>query len=193
MPRLKQLPPYEPEGIKIAEKIIKCLILGMAIPALFVSPFGLYNIVRGGIKYYFRKKDFNREIKRLQKRGYIALTKTPDGFLIRLLKKGQTLQRKLKIGEIKLPTEKKWDGRWRFFIFDIPEKQRYGRDFLRRKLKELGMYNMQRSVFAYPHDCRKELEFIAESFKLTKYTSYIEAASTDIDRELYAYFKKILS
>lgn len=167
-------------------------MVGLAVPAFLLSPFGLYNLMRGGVKYYFRKADFHREIKRLKRRGYVALTKTPDGWLIKLLKKGKKLQQKLKVNEVKLPAKNKWDGKWRFFIFDIPEKHRYGRDSLRKKLKESGMYNMQRSVFVYPFDCRRELEFIAETFNLTKYTSYLESAYTDIDQELKKHFKKML-
>lgn len=63
---------------------------------------------------------------------------------------------------------------------------------MRRKLKDLGMFNMQRSVFVYPYDCRKQLEFIAETFGLDKYTSFIESTYTDIQNDLKKYFKKIM-
>ncbi|MBI4050781.1 MAG: hypothetical protein HY396_02280 [Candidatus Doudnabacteria bacterium] len=191
-----ELPPYEPEGVKIAEKILKILLFGLAVPAFFLSPFGLYNLVRGSLAYYFHKSDFHREIKRLEKKKYIALTKTPDGWMIRLLKKGERYKKQIeakdKIENIRLPTNQAWDGKWRLFVFDIPEEKRYVRDLLRDKLKELGLYNAQRSVFVYPYDCRNELAFISNYFNLYKYTTYAQADYIDIDRELRHHFKKII-
>ena len=73
-------------------------------------------------------------------------------------------------------------------MFDIPEKSKLARNLLRRKLKNLGMYNIQRSVFAYPHDCRQELNFIAEHYGIGKYCTYAEVSYSDIDKELRKFF-----
>ncbi len=189
LPKRNVYPRYEPEGVKIAEKIIKVLFLGLAVPAFLASPFGLYYLAKGAMRYYFRKSDFRREIKRLQKKGYVALTKTPDGWMIRLLRKGKQRYRRIQFENLKLSSGKVWDKKWRLFVFDIPEKQRILRDLLRRKLKRLGLHNIQRSVFVYPYNCRKELEFISEYYGLTKYTSYFEASVTDLDKELRQHFK----
>lgn len=185
-------PSYAPIRVKIANHILNALIVGSAVTALLTSPFGLYYLVRGGVRYYFRRSDFHREIKRLQKRKYIALTKTPEGWLVRLLKKGKGRKKILEARDVVLTSKKPWDRKWRLLVFDVPEKQRLGRDLLRRKLKELGLYNIQRSVFVYPYDCRKELEFITESYGMSRYTCYAEVSYIDIDKELRRYFKKIL-
>lgn len=187
----KQIQP-ELEKEKIADKIISCLEYGKLITIALIAPFGLYNLFLPGKTYYFRQGDLHKEMRRLQKSGYIALTKTRKGLILRLLQKGVKRWRRVKLDEIVLPRQGKWDTKWRFFIFDIPEKQRAGRDLLRKKLKELGMYNMQRSVFVYPFDCRKELEFITQIFNLEKYASFIEADYTDIDRDLIKYFKSLI-
>lgn len=186
---MQKYPLYKPEEVKIAEKVLTVLAIGLAIPAVLISPYGLYNIVRGAVKYYFRKNDFHREVRRLQKRGYISLTKTPGGWLIRLLKKGKKRFNEIEFKNLKFETQSTWDKKWRFFIFDIPEKHQISRHLLTRKLKGLGMYNIQRSVFAYPYDCRRELEFISDHYKITEFATYIEADNTDIDRELKKFFK----
>jgi len=64
---------------------------------------------------------------------------------------------------------KKWDGKWRIVVFDIPEKKKGVRNALRRKLKELGFYELQKSVFVFPYECGNEIEFIVEFFELRPY------------------------
>lgn len=185
---MKDLKP-KPIKNKIVENIFKVLLLSFVVPALLTSPFGLYFIVQGGVKYYFRKRDFNREIKRLQKRNYVALTKTGKGIVIKLLEKGRKRAKQIELKNLKLESGKKWDGKWRLFIFDIPEENRSKRDQIRKKLKSLGLYNIQRSVFAFPFDCKEKLELVSDYFKVSKYASYIETSYIDIDKELRNYFK----
>jgi len=55
-------------------------------------------------------------------------------------------------------------------------------------MKSLGLYNIQRSVLAYPHDCREQLEMITEYFLLNKYCTYVETSYIDIDKELRRHF-----
>lgn len=194
-PRYNQtdrMKPWEPPGLiqnKIAKNILLTLGITAGVAIFLLSPYGLHFLVKGAIQTAFRKQDFNREIKRLKKRGYVALTKTPDGWMLKLLKKGKRKLRNAQLENIKLPRALKWDRKWRLLIFDIPEKSRIARDLLRMKLKELGMYNIQRSVFVYPYDCRGELAFISQHFGVDKYTTYAEVGYSDIDRELRRYFK----
>src|SRR3989344_3175473 len=136
-----------------------------------------------------KKDDFEHAVKRLQKKNYIALTKTPDRWIVRLLKKGIKRRSKAQLDDLKLEQRANWDKKWRLFIFDIPEKYRYERDFVRKKLKTLGLYNIQRSVFAYHFDCRKELNLVAELLNIEPYTTYAEVSYFDIDKELRRYFK----
>jgi len=59
---------------------------------------------------------------------------------------------------------------------DIPEIKRRSRDALRRKLKELGCYELQKSVFLWPYDCKKEIEFVIHFFNLKSFVIYAEAS-----------------
>lgn len=47
--------------------------------------------------------------------------------------------------------QKAWDGKWRVVVFDIPERQRQLRDFLRNTMKRLGAYELLRSFWVYPY------------------------------------------
>ena len=68
--------------------------------------------------------------------------------------------------------QKVWDGKWRAVIFDVPEKFRWGRDSLRKKLRELGFRELQKSVFVFPYDCKDEIDFIIEFYKMRKYVRF---------------------
>lgn len=83
--------------------------------------------------------------------------------------------------EIKKPV--KWDGKWRIVMFDIPEKLRRLRDSLRFHFKEMGLIELQKSVFVCPYPCSKEIEFILELYNARKYVRFVIAEK--IDNELH--------
>ncbi|TSA46581.1 hypothetical protein D4R52_00225 [bacterium] len=188
---MRAYPKGQPKSVerRIAENILGAAVLGTT---LIVSPLAgaaTFFLVLGAGSYLFRKSDFNREVKRLQRNGYVALTKTEKGWMIKILERGRARYKQIEMANLELLKPKKWDGKWRMFVFDIPEEIRGRRDSLRRKLKDLGLYNIQRSVFVYPFDCRKELEFVAGYYNLAKFTTYAEISYTDIQQGLKKYFK----
>ena len=78
---------------------------------------------------------------------------------------------------------KKWDGCWRVIIFDIPERYKKGRDALTKKLKEMELYPLQKSVFICPFKCRDEINFIGEIFNIRKYIHYLVVKELDEESE----------
>jgi DNA-binding transcriptional regulator PaaX len=60
------------------------------------------------------------------------------------------------------------DGVWKLIIFDIPERQRYVRNFLRQRLTSLGFKKWQNSIWVSPYRLDEELELelkeLAEKF-----------------------------
>jgi len=54
-------------------------------------------------------------------------------------------------------SNKSWDSYWRMVIFDIPQERKKLRDALRRKLKDLGFGQWQRSVYITPFDLQEEI------------------------------------
>jgi len=57
-------------------------------------------------------------------------------------------------------------------IFDIPEKKSKERRALSMKLKELGFYPLQESVFIYPYDCSDEIDFVCGFLEIDRYVNY---------------------
>ena len=93
------------------------------------------------------------------------------------------------IDELKIAKPKKWDGKWRILLFDISEKLKIKREALRGKLKELAFYQLQKSVWIHPYDCRAEVELLQDSFGLsTNEMRLIVAQDIKNDRTLREHF-----
>ena len=79
--------------------------------------------------------------------------------------------------EIKKPAQ--WDKKWRVIMFDVPEKLRKLRDSLRLHFKEIGLIELQKSVFVYPYPCSEEIEFILELYNVRKHVRFVLAEKID--------------
>ena len=93
------------------------------------------------------------------------------------------------IDTLAIPKPTHWDGRWQLVFFDVPEKKRRGRDALRLKLRELGFYEWQKSVFVHPYPCRDQIDFIVEFFELRSFVRYGELSNPTNEAELKLHFQ----
>ncbi|HCC59991.1 MAG: hypothetical protein A2402_02160 [Candidatus Staskawiczbacteria bacterium RIFOXYC1_FULL_37_43] len=66
----------------------------------------------------------------------------------------------------------KWDEKWRMISFDIPDYCTKGRKALVYRLKSGGFYELQKSLFLYPYDCKKEVKTLIALFKIEKYVRF---------------------
>jgi DNA-binding transcriptional regulator PaaX len=85
--------------------------------------------------------------------------------------------------------KEKWDGKWRIVAFDIPEECSNGRKALVYRFKYGEFYELQKSLFVYPYDCKKEVMALAKMFKLEKYVRFILADSIDNEERIKHHFK----
>jgi len=95
---------------------------------------------------------------------------------------------RFKIDDMKFLPPKYWDGKWRIVVFDIPEKMRKARNELRHKLKNLGFYELQKSVLVFPYDCKSEVDFLVEFFRVRSYVRYGCLESITNEAELKQHF-----
>ncbi|MFH1838265.1 MAG: hypothetical protein ABH808_02080 [Candidatus Kuenenbacteria bacterium] len=130
----------------------------------------LYNDFYKLRKEYERKKDkkyFFQFINYLKKKDYIEIKNLKNKEGILLTKKGTE-----KVLNLKLKTEKRKrrsDKKYQMIIFDIPEKKKYLRDLLRKKLLQLEYRLFQRSVWVCPYDVLKETEKFLREHSLDPY------------------------
>ncbi len=111
-------------------------------------------------------------INRLNKKRLIELIEKNNKFYIKITGGGKQLIKRFDYDNLELPRPKSWDKKWRLVIFDIPDKNKKERHFFSRKLKEIGFYPMQESVFIYPYDCHDEIDFICEFLSVNRYVNY---------------------
>ena len=83
---------------------------------------------------------------------------------------------------------KKWDKKWRIVIFDVPEKKRNARDALRWEMKKLGFFELQKSVWVFPYDCKDAIDFLVELFEIRNHVRYITVERMSLDADLKLHF-----
>lgn len=119
-------------------------------------------------------------LKRLHKQRMINFSEKSDGTIrVELVERGYKRVLEYKLEEMKIKTPQKWDGLWRIVIFDIPDKKKQAREALRTKLKTLGFYKFQKSVFVYPYDCKNEIDFIKGLFNINPFVKFVVAGEID--------------
>jgi DNA-binding PadR family transcriptional regulator len=191
---------YQSGGQRYGEttrEILDYLVLAGAITIAATSPYFLVSLARAILKNkkYFKKKleDYKiaRALNRLKKNRLIILRELEnDRLVVELTEKGKRLVREIKVDELSIEKPGTWDKKWRVVIFDIPdETKRRARDALRDKLKNLGFYQLQKSVWAFPYPCEKEVQFLCELFEITPFVNLIVAESIYNDVWLRKHFQ----
>ena len=93
--------------------------------------------------------------------------------------------KKLIFDELVLAQPKRWDGQWRLVIFDIPKNLHQKRNALRRKLKELGFLQCQKSVWIHPFPCIEEVEFLKNLLRIKPYVKIFLVSEMTDGKVLY--------
>jgi hypothetical protein len=147
------------------------IIVGATVPGL-VKAIGTFKSIQYRKKRHAQKKIEN-SFSYLKKKQLIKVVKERDGRVqVELTNKGKIRLAEYSLSSLDIKKPKKWDGKWRVLMFDIPAHSKtydYARDALRNKIKSLGFYQVQKSVWVYPYECEDELLFIAEMFKVQDY------------------------
>ena len=110
----------------------------------------------------WRIKQMLREQKLL---GCIEYDEEDEHSRIYLTKKGFIRIDKKKLKNV---SAVKWDHSWRLICFDIPEVTGSRRKF-QRMLKDTGCFKLQKSLYAYPHNCKEEVLNLASSIRASSY------------------------
>ena len=109
----------------------------------------------------------------------------------RLTRKGLDRFEKIRIEELVIPTPKRWDGKWRLVLFDIPIQHRQKRESLLFKLRDLDFYMLQHSAWIHPFDCEKQIGTLLEYLDLTKHVSFLVVNSGNFTSHAEKHFKRI--
>lgn len=130
------------------------------------------------------RSSLKQAIKSLYSSKLVNWTERTDGSVeLTLTDKGKNKVLVFDPDSFKIATPKKWDGKWRVIVFDIPEKRRGVRDTLRCHLRQLEFHELQKSVFIHPYPCDDIFDFLVEFHNIRKHVRFIIA--DDLDNSLH--------
>lgn len=184
--RYKKWTPPEP----LAVTILKLAAVGVAVvlsPPLLINgikAYLKYKIDEAGYDEYLNKKRIQNSIRYLKRKHFIAF---PGKGRFTITQKGTKRLDKINIDRITVQ-HVKWDGKWRLLTFDIPEEKAHIREYFRKRLKEIGFYHFQRSVFIIPYPCAKEIDTLCEVLEISSNAHLLTADRFEGDDELKKYF-----
>lgn len=169
-----------------AKDILRILAGVGTIGAIFVFP-GAAPVLGSlflGQKQYGRWQT-KQVISQLGKRKYAEIEYLNDGRVrVKITKAGMTKALTYELENMRLNIPKKWDGKWRVIIFDIPKKYNRVRDLFRMRLKQLGLYKLQESVYVSPYPCFREIEFLRELYGVSFTVEYLLVERLENDQYL---------
>lgn len=173
----------------IKQKILLLLLGGLAFGYSY-TPKRQWRVLKG-IAYEWKRIDeekLRQQINELYRSKLVSRKENSDGsYTIVLTEKGRMKAFTYHFEKMRIKGGK-WDGKWRLVVFDIPEKLKKGREALREKLKEIGFYELQKSVLVFPYQCKKEVDFVIEFFDLRRYVRFGILESIDNDLHLKKIF-----
>lgn len=129
-------------------------------------------------------ESINTARKRLVASGLVAF----QGGKLTITPKGERELRLLDSDKYRLKRPKRWDGRWRILIFDIPEKRRHLRFKLRTSLARVGFVRVQDSVWLYPYECEEFVALLKTDFHVGKELLYMIVDSLEGDTKYLQHF-----
>jgi CRISPR-associated endonuclease Cas2 len=160
-------------------------------PNIFVIIDEIYEYIKEKSKAKIPKHKIRRAIKVLEKKNILYLEEKKDKVYVHIKDKKNIIVQKYSLKAL-LDFKRKnktWDGKWFLVIFDVPEKQKNKRDYMRRFLVDLGFYPYQKSVYIFPYECEKEVKLIKEIVEGTHYMKYIIAQNIEDEDHIKTFFK----
>ncbi len=163
--------------------LLAIVILGGVLTITIIAP-NAFLILSPFIKRYKKTSVNNsilrRKFKKLKDDGMVLISEKDGKTKITLTKKGKEKTLEYKVDEMKIKKQRIWDKKWRFVMFDIPEKKRLARDVFRQKLKELGFEKVKNSVWRHKYPCDKEVYFLARLYSIEPYIDLVEGKLVDL-------------
>jgi DNA-binding transcriptional regulator PaaX len=179
------MPPANLLNFSKPRTVTQWLIFLAAAGIILSSPIGARSLLEELNKYIFDRDEWDKKNKSfkttqlsqalylLKKRKIINVRKSGGKTIVELTEKGKKRKLQYDLDNLIIPKREKWDKKWRFLMFDIPESKKSAREALREKLKELGFFQFQKSIWIYPYPCAEEIDFISEVFAVAPYINLL--------------------
>ena len=179
-------------GIVIGKTLLVLAALGGVAIVAAVAPniFAAFGRI-GGRRRFFTGRALRRQLQYLEQRGYARVKEDSEDEIaeVRLTEFGNRRVIAHAFGELKIAPPARWDGRWRMVTFDIPNRHKWAREGLREKLKLMGFFSLQKSVFIFPYPCEEEIVFLADIYDIRQYVRYVETDLLSPEDDFLVHFE----
>lgn len=177
-------------GLNVAKTILVLAAIAGVISIAVVAP-NIFSIFGGRSfrRNYFKKSDTRQALYYLKKQGYLIMDEESSEIKkFSITERGREMIFSDTFDKLKINKQSKWDGIWRIVVFDIPDVHKWSREGFREKLKSMGFYQLQKSVFITPYPCWEEISCVASIYGVFKYTRFIDAKKIFSDADLKGVF-----
>ena len=180
-----------------AKRVLLFIGAGTSIAASLLSPrFGTTmakEILREMNKKEYDWKSFNtsylkQTLRRLEKQKVIEIKIIDGKEVFCITKQGKTKILNFALDELKIAKPKQWDGKWRVILYDIVVGKKHEQEALRRIVKKLGFYQVQKSIYIFPYPCFDEVEYLRSYFGVTAEIKYWIVQKIEDDGVFKTYF-----
>ncbi|GLI85495.1 phenylacetic acid degradation operon negative regulatory protein PaaX [Rossellomorea marisflavi] len=113
-------------------------------------------------------------ISRMNKQGWVQAEKQGNKSYYTLTERGVDRMEEAANRIFKLKPEE-WDGKWRIFMYSIPEEIRSIRDELRKELVWSGFGTMSASTWISPNDLEKQVRQLIRKYEIEEYVDFFIA------------------
>lgn len=134
-------------------------------------------------KYQEQTRRVTKSFYYLKAKGYVELKRQGIDFLVKITQKGRKKIQQMQFATLKVRKPSKRDGYWWVVIADVPNENRRRADLFRNKIKSMGFYPLQRTVWVYPHDPRDEVDFVSAYYGIQHYVTTMRADVLDPEDE----------
>lgn len=180
----------------LVSKVLKSIALGGAFLVAASSKRFWFNF------YINHNKEFNRYRSQkekqkiynamvyLKQKKFLDITEKPNGILVKITTKGyEIIEFYESIEKMQIKKSKNWDRKFRLVIFDIPAKKQGARVSFIQKLKDMGFYMLQESIWAHPYDCINEVATLRKLFEIEPYVKIITTQAIEEEYKLLKHFE----
>ena len=157
------------KGTLTSDTLLKIAKVGGMVLIAGTSPYFLHRLAREFFKDTPEDRRARaRKVRELEQRKLINFTHLKGGEMrVELSQRGKKLVRQYDLEAMQIKKPPRWDGMWRIILYDIPTHHRKASDAFRRKLRSLGLFQLQKSVWVSAYECLTELEFLCTIFDIS--------------------------
>ncbi|HUY62699.1 MAG TPA: CRISPR-associated endonuclease Cas2 [Candidatus Paceibacterota bacterium] len=182
--RTRKLQAFQ-RGLLVATALGGVVLVAAAIP-------NAARLLRYMPGYHKKGARFNYQAKtalqRLAAKGLVTFEERKGKRYARVTEAGERMLALESMREKGSRKRRRWDGRWRVVLFDIPERRRGTRNRLRSFMQEYGFVRLQDSAWIYPYDCEDLIALAKANLRVGFDVLYMIVERLERDSHLRARF-----